>query len=206
MNKIKKLITHLRYGTLFGPIQRRLQAVGIIIAPYYWIQEGLTDIPLPKFRDTFKDYTFEFFGPAEMKTLAESKNWGYTEKLLLSWLDKGNICFGVKYQEEIVAFMWIELGEIKNQKVQLRLRSDEAYLSHMFTIERFRGKGIAPYLRYKSYEILKNMGRVKIYSYSDFFNPPSIKFKKKLNAKFLKVCLYIELFKRYHWNWVIKRL
>ena len=49
------------------------------------------------------------------------------------------------------------------------------------------------------------MGRVKCYSYSDLFNTPSIRFKKKLNAKILELGLYVELFKKYHWNWTIKR-
>jgi hypothetical protein len=48
------------------------------------------------------------------------------------------------------------------------------------------------------------MGRDKCYSYSDFFNRPSIEFKKKLDAKCLKVGLYIELLKKYGWNWIIR--
>jgi hypothetical protein len=74
----------------------------------------------------------------------------------------------------------------------------------MYTMDDFRGKNLAPYLRYKSYEILKELGRDKIYSVSVLFNSSAIRYKEKLNAKNLKLILYIELFKKLKWSITLK--
>ena len=174
------------------------------MSPYYWIQEGLNidDMLVPQ--GNFESYSFEFFGPKEIKAIVESKAWKRSEEELLSRLKGGKECFGAKYQGEIVAFMWIDFKESICKWNRFLLKDNEAYLFDMYTMKPFRGKGIAPYLRYRSYKILKDLGRDKLYSYSDLFNSPAINFKKKLNAKVLKLGLYIELYKKYHWNWIIK--
>jgi hypothetical protein len=71
-------------------------------------------------------------------------------------------------------------------------------------MESHRGKNLAPYLRYKSYEILKELGRDKIYSASDSFNSPAIRFKEKLNAKKLKLILFVKIFNRIQWSFTLK--
>jgi hypothetical protein len=100
--------------------------------------------------------------------------------------------------------MFINLAVCDFASLNLALKDDEAYLTYMFTMDSFRGKNLAPYLRYKSYEILKHMGRNKIYSVSVLFNSSAIRYKEKLNAKNLKLLLYIELFKRLKWSFTLK--
>jgi len=205
IQKFKNILGRIRYGTLFEAIQYRLEPIGISVSPYYWIQEGLNDDATSEFQRKFEGYSFEFFGMDELKSIVESKAWKYSEEQLVSWLKDGKKCFGAKFQGQIAAFMWIDLNESNCKWYKFPLKDDEAYLFDMYTMRPFRGKGIAPYLRYQGYKILKDMGRDTCYSYSDIFNSPSIKFKKKLNAKFLRIGLYIELFRKYHWNWVIKK-
>ena len=204
IQRFKNLLGRIRYGTLFEAIQYRLESIGISLSPYYWIQEGLTGDTIPDSKGNFEGYSFEFFGLDEIKSIVESKAWKYSEEQLVSWLKDGKKCLGAKFQGQIAAFMWIDLAESNCKWYRFPLKDNEAYLFDMYTMKSFRGKGIAPYLRYQSYKVLKDMGRSKCYSYSDFLNAPSIKFKKKLNAKFLKTGLYIQLFRRYHWNWIIK--
>jgi hypothetical protein len=74
----------------------------------------------------------------------------------------------------------------------------------MYTRDSYRGKNLAPYLRYKSYEMLKQIGRDKLYSVSDYFNSPAVKFKKKLNTKKIKLILFIQLFNKLHWTFTLK--
>ena len=204
IRKLRNLIERLRYGTLFEALQYRLASVGIIIAPYYWIQEGLNDIAPSPIQTDFADYTFDFFGPDEIKLIVASKTWNYSEDKLLARLKTGWKCFGAKYRGEIAAFMWIAFDEWCIKKHRVKLSNNEAYLLDMYTVKPFRGRGIAPYLRYQSYRFLKKTGKDRLFSYSDYFNNPSIRFKKKLNARFLKIGLYVELFNKYHWNWIIK--
>jgi ribosomal protein S18 acetylase RimI-like enzyme len=88
-----------------------------------------------------------------------------------------------------------EFQELRYKATLINLKNNEAYLWNMYTKESYRGRNLAPYLRYKSYEMLKEMGRDVIYSISDSFNTPAIKFKEKLNAEEVKHILYVKLFK-----------
>jgi hypothetical protein len=202
--KIGNLSDRMRHGTLFEAFQYRLSRIGIVVAPYYWVQEGLDLERLQGSYDALEGFSFGPFGSDEIKVIAASKSWNYTEEELLSWLSSGKRCVGAKCQGEIAAFMWIECDECNCQYFTFKLQQNEAYLFDMFTMKPFRGKGLAPFLRCQSYRILKDIGRDTIYSYTDYFNVPSINFKKKLNAKVLKVGLYVEFFKKYRWNIFLK--
>lgn len=201
---LRSFLDRLKYGTLFEALQFRLESMGIVIAPYYWIQEGTNDLDRLQIKNDFNDYTFGFFGPDELKLIAASEAWGHSEDDLLARLKDGEKCFGAKYHDEIAAFMWIDLEKWFIKRHGMKLGGNEAYLFEMYTMKPFRGRGIAPYLRYQSYRFLKEIGRDRLFSYSDYFNHPSIRFKQKLNARFLKICIYIELFNKYHWNWILK--
>ncbi len=48
------------------------------------------------------------------------------------------------------------------------------------------------------------MGRNKIYSVSIYFNSSAIRYKEKLNAKNIKLVLYIEIFKIIKWRFTLK--
>jgi len=93
--------------------------------------------------------------------------------------------------------MWIDFDVCNFTPHFIRLKNNEAYLFSMYTMHEFRGKNLAPYLRYKSYECLRKLGKDTFYSVSEYFNYSTLKFKKKLNAKNLKLILYIELFKKF---------
>jgi hypothetical protein len=100
--------------------------------------------------------------------------------------------------------MFIELNdfEIKNHK--FKLNTNEAYLLNMFTITNFRGKNLAPYLRYACYRHLEKRLITTKYSVNNYFNKSAINFKKKLNSKPQKLEVNIESFKSVQWNLVLK--
>ena len=86
-----------------------------------------------------------------------------------------------------------------------KIKENEAYLLNMFTFNSFRGKNLAPYLRYYCYRYLENRNITIKYSISNYFNKSAIKFKKKLNSKHLILYVNIELFKKLQWHFVLKR-
>ncbi len=205
---IRELIETLgrsRYCSAVRALRQRLKSIGIEITPYYWIQEGLSDNALPEPQGNFGGYSFEFFEPEEMKVIGKipGRKWR-PEKELISFLSKGNKCFGVKYQGKIAAFNWFDFDGSSCKWDRFRLEDGEAYLFDMHTMEALRGKGIAPCLRYQSYKVLRKMGRDKFYSVSEFFNIPSIRFKEKLGARFLELRLYIRLSDKHQWCWKIR--
>ena len=203
LSLFQKTWIKIRHGMVFQVIKNRFARIGFEIVPYIFFREGVGRINEPEIKGDISDYSFAFLGTADMKVIAESDT-GYHENDYLTFLAAGNLCVGVRLGDQIAAYMWINLKECKFKESIMPLELDEAYLWNMYTMESFRGMNLAPYLRYKSYEVLKEMGRDKLYSISEYFNTPAIKFKLKLKASRLRLGLYIKLFKKYHWDLTLR--
>jgi hypothetical protein len=201
---LRKILNWVRYGLAFQTIRYQLMKVGIEFSPYYLYQDGFNYTEIPEIKGSIEDYSCEFLRPEDMKIIGALNYAGYSEDKLLSLLEAGEKCIGLKLKGEIAAFMWINFNEISYKSTIIHLKSNEANLWFMYTMESYRGNNLAPYLRYKSYEILKGMGRDKYYSISDYFNSPAVKFKKKLNTKKLKLILFIQLLNKLHWTFTLK--
>ena len=199
----KRIIYKFKHGLVLQSIRNLLVKIGINIAPYYWVQEGLVETDEPKINGVPSEYSVGFLEAEDLKKIGAELP-GYSVDALLADLKAGHLCLGLKYKTEIASFMWINLKDCSYMPVKVILNKDEAYLTSMYTLESYRGKNLAPYLRYKSYEILKKMGRDKIYSVSEFFNSSAIRYKEKLNARNLKLVFYIKLFNRLKWSFTIK--
>lgn len=199
----EKLVSKIKHGLVLDTIRNQIARIGIKIFPYYWVQEGINSTGVPEIRGIISDYTIEFIEAEEIKKIDENLGT-YSLEGLLAYFDAGKKCLGLKYKDELASFMFINLTECDFTSSNISLKNDEAYLTYMYTMKAFRGKNLAPYLRYKSYEILKKMGRNRIYSVSIFFNSSAVRYKEKLNAKNLKLLLYIEIFKRLKWRFTLK--
>jgi len=203
ISQIRRISDKFRHGLVLQAIRNKLAGVGIELTPFYWVQEGINPTEVPVIKGTISEYMVRFLEDEEMKIIVE-KARGYSEEELLSWLNEGRRCLALLHFENIASFMWINLKECKFKPIAMHLNEDEAYLTDMHTLESYRGKNLAPYLRYQSYDILKNMGRNKIYSVSEFFNSSAIKYKHKLNARNLKLVLFIQLFNKLKWSFTLK--
>ncbi len=202
---IQKIMTRLRHGLFLQSVRNKLITIGIDFSPYYWFQEGINMTKIPEIAGNAADYSAISLGPEDMEELTKiDKGWSGSEKKIPGLLDGTEKCIALKYKDEIAAFMWINLKEFKYKSIVIPLKSNEAYLTYMFTDERYRGKNLAPYLRYKSYEMLRAMGRDVFYSISIAFNTPAVKFKEKLDAKKVKLMMVIQLFNRFHWSFRLK--
>ena len=208
MNIFQKVLTKIRHGILIQAIRDNLTRTGLVITPYYWVQEGLIDVPPENKIEDFDNYTFSVFEEEDIREIAKitSGDRMIPEKYTLDRLKMEHIkCFGVKYKGEMVAFSFINIKECNNQFHSLIMKKNEAYLFDMYTLKPYRGKNIAPILRYKVYEFLREINKDTFYSISEYFNKPSINFKKKLNAKFLELYLDIR-FRNHHFNKSIKKI
>jgi hypothetical protein len=201
---LKKVRNKFRYGLVLQAVTNQLNRIGIRFTPYYWVQEGINDTDIPEIKGNGSDYTLGFLEAEEIKNLGNNP-WGDSVKKQLADLNAGKKCLGLKYKDEIASFMWISFNECSFKPAWVLLKDDEAYLSYMYTMESFRGKNLAPYLRYRSYEFLKKMGRDKIYSTTEYFNPSASRYKEKLNAKKIKLVLFIEIFKKFKRSIILKR-
>jgi hypothetical protein len=200
---LKKIQTKIRYGLTLDSISSVIQKIGVEFIPFYLFLEGINVPEITGLKRITSEYSFELLGPEDIKIIG-TLDAGYSEERFLALLDAGEKCIGLKHNGEIAAFMWINFKELSYKSTIIHLKSNEAYLWYMYTVKSYRGKNLAPCLRFKSYEILKEMDRDVLYSVSNYFNSPAIKFKQKLNAKKLKIILFIKLFNIYSSSFTIR--
>lgn len=110
------------------------------------------------------------------------------------------LCFALRIEGEIVASSWCNLQRCHDQLSSFPLERDEAYLCNAATLDTFRGMNLAPYLRFQMYKYLRQTGRTKLYSITEFFNTPAIKFKEKLGAQPLKLGLQLKISHKHQFN------
>lgn len=190
----------IRYRLLIQEILARLAGIGIRIQPYYLVLEGLFGGSNPEWESDFGEFSIGFLSNPDMKHVAALSGRPVSEDMLLLWLKDGRKCFAVQYQGQVIGYTWCDFKECNFVGHRFPLRENEAYLFDAYTSRSFRGRNIAPYMRYQCYKELAKMGRVRLYSITALFNTSSVKFKQKLHAKPLKLGLFVELFKRWHFN------
>lgn len=195
--RVQWFLNILRNGLLLYGIRNRMARIGLDFDPFYWVLEADSKCSEPLIKGNPKEYAFEYIDIEEIKSIGKSKR-GLKEEELLRGYQDGQICIGLRHNKEIAAYMFIELNNFNYNRKKFKLKKNEAYLLNMYTFESHRGKNLAPYLRYLSYQLLSDLGKDTVYSISAYFNKSTIRFKKKLNAKHQKLFLYIILFKKYH--------
>jgi len=211
---IEKLNYKIRHGLVMDAMVakldkimlRRLRSKNInVIIPFYLYQEGIFGEYCKNYRDGSENYEIGFFKPENMKDIASFPRDGWSsEKELLTRLSEGHKCYGVKYRGKVAAFTWCNFVNCHSVLYNFPLKKNEAYLYDAYTTESFRGRGIAPHLRFKLYEVLHKMGRNRFYSISLFFNKSAIRFKKKLYARPLILCLHFKKHKKNYMSLKIK--
>jgi len=204
-NLLKKIQSKRKQGLFLYALTHVFGRKGIRIYPYYVVQEGADAVDLPEFKGYIGDYTFDYLELSELETLEENDEFKDKKSGFQRRLDKGHKCFCAKYRGQVVAYTWFDFKQCQFLDPLFTLRENEACLFDMYTLESHRGKNIAPYLRYRSYEALRKMGKDTFYSVTESLNAPAVKFKKKLNAKLLGHYLMIDLFRKWKWNLKIRK-
>lgn len=193
----------IRNGLLLWGIRNRLALIGFDIKPYYWVREEIEACKEPQIKGNTKDYLIRYLNYDEVCFIANNvtSNLG---KDLITGFNRGQLCVGLEYKGKIAAYTFIELNDFSFNNRVFKLKRNEAYLLNMWTFHSYRGRNLAPYLRYQCYKLLKGRGIDVKYSITEYFNKSSIKFKKKLNSKHLSLFLSIVILKKYYWNFRLK--
>lgn len=118
--------------------------------------------------------------------------------------EKELVCMGIRYNNQIVSYGWYEIGHLTSPFFSIPLKENEAYMSGARTLNEFRGNNLAAYLRYQMYQHMAKKGIDTLYSITLYSNVPSLRFKQKLNAKILKLYLYVRLTKKMRRVFVIR--
>ncbi|MBJ7880453.1 hypothetical protein [Gelidibacter salicanalis] len=200
--KIRWISNIIKNGLFCHGIRNRLAKIGFDFMPYFW-EIGSIDIEPPQIRDDKSKYQLSVFGVEEI-TFIMNNVIGIDHKDLMNDFKNGNTCLGIKYEEKISVYSFINHQNFSFRGRKFVLKPSESYVHNTYTFENFRGRNLAPYLRYQSYEYFKGKGIDKYYSISEYFNKPTIKYKQKLNVKPLKLYLSVILFKRWVFNFTLK--
>ncbi len=201
---IDQLRDKRRHHLLLQTLSRVLGCKGIEIVPYYVTQEFLKHETEPRVDPELGPVAARLLSPAEIEevyTHPESKVMGDEATLL----DERCLCFGLKIKGEMAACMWCNVHRCHSRLARFFLKEDEAYLCSAVTFKAYRGRNLAPLLRYELYRYLNQIGRTNFYSITEVFNTPARKFKEKLGARHLRLGLHIRLFNRCDWNITLKR-
>jgi hypothetical protein len=200
----RNLWIKLKYSHIFRLFFDFVSKFGIRISPLYIFEELICSQNEPVQPKGIEEYEMGFWGHQDIQSMALIPGRRQSEKDLLDRLRDGQLCMGLKKNGEIVAFSWCNLKEFSFKWDRFPLTADEAYMYDAYTCMDYRGKGIAPYLRYHFYKELEKIGRAKLYSLSDYFNISAVKFKNKLDAKKIKLNVYVEFFGKWNIYFTIK--
>ena len=201
--RIKWISNIIKHGLFWHGVRNNLAKIGLDFMPYYWVKEATSSITPPEIRGDNKDFEISTFGETEINYI-KNTIIGIEQKDLLADLKNGEICVGLKNKDEIAAYMFIKCTPFTFRKRFFDLHPTESYLHSMYTFESYRGKNLAPYLRYQSYKLLEEKGINTYFSVSEYLNKSTIKFKKKLNSKPVKLYLSLVLFKKITMNFTLK--
>lgn len=193
----------VRNGLFLFGLRNRLALIGIDINPYYWVEEEFKRCQVPIIKDDVSKYTLKHLTIDQVKLITKHHGPNYEE--MIEGLVSGQLCVGLENNGEIACYTFIELNSFEFNGRFFKLKPNEAYLLNMWTFHNYRGKNLAPYLRYQVYRLLEERGINVKYSVTQYFNKSSIKFKKKLNSKNHFLYLHIALFKKIKWNFTLKK-
>ncbi len=174
-----------------------LDKLGIRLSPYAVVTEGLGNVSPPP-EPCGAAYEYRFLDTTDMTQMANLSEHGVDCETLVRRLQEGSFCYGALRDCAIVSFVWCNLSVCTFSAPSLRdLKADEGYLFDAFTVESFRGRGLAPYVRYRLYRELGARGRSRFYSVTQAANAPANSFKSKLGARPLESGIRIRLMRRW---------
>ena len=179
----------------------RLRWIGISVQPFLVVREGDGDFEPP---GTRADLRYSFLTEADLPALVELQP-DTSPEVVRRWLDEGKLCFGVWHDDRLIAKMWCDLEAFSFPPNYRRLAADEAYLFAAYADPESRGLNVAPVMRSRGYDALRDLGRQRFCSYTDYFNTPARRFKAKLGAREESLRVHVRLFGRIQRTWTLRR-
>ena len=204
LGSVRKIGQKYRHGLLMKVALDRMAMLGVEAKPFYLVEERLWEDLASDFESGFESFEIRVLGPEDMGEIARIPGYNSSEERLLERLERKQICFGVKEQDVLAAFTWVDLSECRDPWYRFPLKDNEAYLFDAYTRKEYRGRGLAGYMRYDCYRVLNRMGKDRFYSISEAFNTPSIRFKTRLRARLLSLWVYVGFFGKYGRVWKLR--
>ncbi len=178
---------------LIPAVLRRVHKMGLLLEPFFTVLEGEAESIEPASADKFR---CAFVADTEFDALAEFEQ---TEdrRTLQTWFDEGKRCFAIWNGSRLAATMWCDFEEFSFTPNHRPLQNHEVYLFAAYSHPDYRGHGLAPMMRQHCYAALRQLGKTRFYSYTEYFNAAARRFKEKLGARNESLHLHIRLFNKW---------
>jgi GNAT superfamily N-acetyltransferase len=198
--RIRYILSKFQYDTLMQILLDGLKMLKIRINPYLIFLEGINLKPPGLEIGKPDDIEFGNLNKEHMPLLMDFPDRFESLKTLYGRLEHGDICVAAWHNGKIIAFSWADLAEISFRPYKMRLLDNEAYAYDAYTSREFRGKRIAEILRFHLYTVLAEKGINTLFSVSQRYNPPAIRFKGKLGAKIVDSGCSVTFFGRWEFK------
>lgn len=201
---IQRIYNKFKYDNKIRLVLDGIGRLGLRFSPHILYLESKDYNPgyAKKNKTLFEEYEIGYSTNEDIETISSIQRPGVNRTQIQERLAEGHKCLCIRKDGQLAAFTWYNLKKAKWRKKPLD--SNEAYLFDMYTLNEFRGRGLASFIRYKIYEELARIGRTRCFSYSAYYNYSSIRFKEKLNSKKSALILHFELFKIFERQYKLK--
>lgn len=202
--RIKMIRSRAKNGLLLLTLRNAVMRLGIDIDPYWICREGLDLCPDPPgIKDDSRLYEMRKIDDTIIREQYTLMGWSTSD--LNQTLALDHLSYGLYREDELTAFMIARINQYVFKDKTFKLKPHEAYLGGMYTFEKFRGRSLAPFLRFKCYEILSKDGYTTFYSITQYFNRSSARFKEKLNGSNQGLFLYLGLFRKLNFTLTLRK-
>lgn len=202
---LQRLRGRLSYGLLSQELLDRLRVLGVTFYPYLLMVESperlAPEAPMPL------NFSTRLLTHADIPLITAIKERPQRAHELGLRLDRGRLGMGLFFGSELAGYSWCNLEFCQSffDRKLFQLNSDEACLLDAYIRPPFRGQGLAPLLRRAISTMLMDEGRHTFYSVSLLFNASTHRFKRKLGAREMELHLYLNVFKRWEKDIVLRR-
>lgn len=204
VNRIKWIYKLTKHGLFMQGLRNNLAKLGIDIMPYYYFISTKENAVPQKIRGEKITSEVTVFDESDLKLIKESIS-GLDQKDFLEDIKNGDICMGIKHNNEIVAYSMIKNKPFYFRKRYFHLTEKDIYIHSLYTFDKYRGKNISPYMKYKRYGLFEKQGVIYHHAITEYFNKSALRIQHKLNAKTDALYLSIILFKKWTFNYTLKK-
>jgi len=174
------------------------------VIPYYIMEEVFIDHDELNIIPRIEDVEITLLTRDDMAYLGNHKEGSATTEQYNRMIDNGCMCLAAKHKGEIASYSWANQHYLIYKGKTIVLKQNEAYLFDARTYKAFRGKNLAPYVRYELYKLLRQRGVDRFLSITLVSNTASMRFKQKVGAKPIKLFLYVGFLRRFHMHFHLK--
>jgi hypothetical protein len=199
-NIYKSILQRFRKHIIILSILHLGERIGIQITPYYLTSESPLDETQIKCTPKINPLECSFISEPEISRLYSSPELKNLDVDLAGHQNGDGQCFVLKHGNDILAYMWCNLHRFEGPFLRFPMQENEAFIFGVRTLSDYQGMNLAPFLRYRLYQNLAQRGYTNFFLLTEYFNAPAMKVGQKLNARRLKLALFISIFHKLKWN------